>query len=400
MDILDKRTELLRNVIRFQISAEQKVNENICDYIERGHKLINDNINGKWSHFRSEDVNDELSKRGLKRGTQPKRDLTVSTTEANTERKKEAKSKFNMGGVKDSPTREKSPTKREMQDLYKQNRRGLIGLEEEPEDRFSQALGLPKISQEDIYRKYRENDQEALDIMNEHSAFIQNQEQQPRRFDNTKYCLDTFMTGETIGVLDFYESLGCIHWLQNMLDQCMKELIEVHKPINNYRLAALEVRLLDKALSKFSDVKDQENNNVFEYEGKAYIEDEVLVGNPEIMRYLMKEVSASLNSGDPKYINPFLIGKLDLETIKFYKFPSSKGLKSKLKFGRKQTNDDENTDAYNDTKFFTTEEMAMMIQDQTEQDKKQTEKEISADYFKIESQSSRRVNSPKNLYLY
>lgn len=54
----------------------------------------------------------------------------------------------------------------------------------------------------------------------------------------------------------------------------MVELISVHKPINNYRLAALEIKLIEKALSKFSDVKDQEDNYVFEYEGKAYIEDE------------------------------------------------------------------------------------------------------------------------------
>ena len=63
-----------------------------------------------------------------------------------------------------------------MEDLYKQKRRGLIGLEEEseeePEDRFSDALGLPKISQEDIYKRYKENDQEALDMMNECATFV------------------------------------------------------------------------------------------------------------------------------------------------------------------------------------------------------------------------------------
>lgn len=115
--------------------------------------------------------------------------------------------------------RDNSPSKKEMQDLYKQKRRGLIGLEEEPEDRFSEALGLPKISQNDIYKKYKENDQEALDVMNEHAAFVKNEEGNPRRFDNKEYCLDTEMTGQKIGVLDFYEGLGNIHWLQNMLDQ-------------------------------------------------------------------------------------------------------------------------------------------------------------------------------------
>ena len=98
----------------------------------------------------------------------------------------------------------------------------------------------------------------------------------------------------------------------------MKELIDVHTTFNNYRLAALEIKLLEKAIYKFSDVKDQEEN-MFEYEGKPYLEDEWLIGNPDILCFLIKELIASLNSGDPRYIKPFIVGKLDLETIKFFK---------------------------------------------------------------------------------
>jgi hypothetical protein len=111
-------------------------------------------------------------------------------------------------------------------------------------------------------------------------------------------------------------------------------------------------------------------------------------------------MSASLNSGDPKYINPFLIGKLDLETIKFFKFPNTKGLKSKQKFNRRYTNDDGTQDIYTDSKFLTTEEISNLIKEQAEQDKKIQDLDTNADYFKIESQSSRRINSPKNLYFY
>lgn len=188
----------------------------------------------------------------------------------------------------------------------------------------------------------------------------------------------------------------------------MRELVDVHKPINNYRLASLEILLLDKAISKFIDVKDQEDNNVFEYEGKTYIEDDSLIGNAEIINFVVKELSANLNSGDPKYLNPFLAGKLDLETIKFFKFPSSKGVKAKNRISRTNT-DGSAGDPYTDTKFLTTEEMANLIQEQADQgkftilknlDRRQTEKEISADYFKIESQNSRRINSIKNLNLY
>ena len=236
--------------------------------------------------------------------------------------------------------------------------------------------------------------------MNENATFIKNEEGNPRRFNNKEYCIDTLLTQEKIGVLDFYESLGWIHWLESMVDQCMDELTSVHKPINNYRLAAIEIKLLDKVISKFSDVKDQEDNFVFEYEGKPYIEDDCIISNPHILSTLLKDMSAGLDSGDPKYINPFIIGKMDLETIKFFKFPSAKGLKSKQKITRKYTNSDGTQDVYTDTKFLTTEEIASMIREQVEMDRKIQEKEIDADYFKIEAQNSRRINSPKNLYLY
>ena len=228
--------------------------------------------------------------------------------------------------------------------------------------------------------------------MNENSAFIQNEEGNPKRFNNKEYCLDTLMWGQKMGVLDFYEGLSNIHWVQNMIDEWLVELWDVHKPINNYWLAALEIICIDKAISLFSDVRDQEDNNVHEYEGKAYIEDDSLIWNADILRFLMKELSATLNSGDPKYINPFLAGKLDLETIKFFKFPTAKGMRGRYRSGR---NNSANGDTYTDTKFFTTEEMASLIQEQADEDKKLTEKEVSADYFKIESQNSRRINSIK-----
>jgi hypothetical protein len=67
LQILDKRLDLLRNVIRFQVSHEKRINENICDYLEKAHKLIKDSLNNKWKNLRPQDVNEELDKRGLQR---------------------------------------------------------------------------------------------------------------------------------------------------------------------------------------------------------------------------------------------------------------------------------------------------------------------------------------------
>ena len=152
LHILDKKLEFIRNVMQFQIERERKINEDISDYLEKAHKIINDNIDGKWNYHRSQDINSELEKRGLEleskrlkkrpKAEESKKDIKINLNEDPDKDKED----------KEDKGREKSPSKKELQDLYKKNRRGLIGLEEEPEDRFSKALGLPKIGQEDIYK--------------------------------------------------------------------------------------------------------------------------------------------------------------------------------------------------------------------------------------------------------
>ena len=122
-------------------------------------------------------MNGKLDKREIERNTEEDKSYLKISTKSVPEslevtKTSEGGTKIEIQNAPNSPTRKKSPSKREMEDLYKQKRRGLIGFEEEPEDRFSDALGLPKISQEDIYKRYKENDQEALDMMNEYSTFV------------------------------------------------------------------------------------------------------------------------------------------------------------------------------------------------------------------------------------
>lgn len=180
IEILEKKIEILQNIVRFQITQEKKINANICDYIEKAHRMVIDNLDKKWDYKKPEDINEEYENRGLVRENINVKENSKTDSQKDENTKVEHKSKFSSG--KNSPTRDKSPTKGDMEEIFKKKRKGLIGLEDEPEDRFSQALGLPKISQDDIYKRYRENDHEALDIMNEHSSFIRNEDHYPRRF--------------------------------------------------------------------------------------------------------------------------------------------------------------------------------------------------------------------------
>ena len=125
--------------------------------------MINDSIDNKWTAFRPEHINAELENRGIHRKTNEVRtekpsapnNLNTDSLAKDTDEKQTSQrpSQIDTSRItQDSPTRAKSPTKQEMEQLFKAKRRGLIGLEEEPEDRFSEALGLPKISQQDIYK--------------------------------------------------------------------------------------------------------------------------------------------------------------------------------------------------------------------------------------------------------
>ena len=47
-----------------------------------------------------------------------------------------------------------------------------------------------------------------------------------------------------------------------------------------------------------------------------------IVGNPEKLIFHIKDLMSNLNKGQKQNLNPFLISKLDLETITFFDFQS------------------------------------------------------------------------------
>ncbi len=47
-----------------------------------------------------------------------------------------------------------------------------------------------------------------------------------------------------------------------------------------------------------------------------------IVGNPEKLIFHIKDLMSNLNKAQKQILNPFLISKLDLETITFFDFQS------------------------------------------------------------------------------
>lgn len=72
-----------------------------------------------------------------------------------------------------------------------------------------------------------------------------------------------------------------------------------------------------------------------EYDGRAIIEDEQVMGSSDKMIFYAKEMIADLTSKPKHLVDPFLIAKLDIDTIDKYDFPKIPTDVNKYKLQRK-----------------------------------------------------------------
>jgi hypothetical protein len=57
------------------------------------------------------------------------------------------------------------------------------------------------------------------------------------------------------------------------------------------------------------------------YEGRQYVEDEQVLGSSDKMIFYAKEMISDLTIKPKEELNPFIIAKLDLNSIKYFDFP-------------------------------------------------------------------------------
>ena len=75
------------------------------------------------------------------------------------------------------------------------------------------------------------------------------------------------------------------------------------------------------ALKEFRRVMGIMEGAEVEYEGRQYVEDESIIGNADKMVFFAKEMLSSLSMASKKTIDPFLIAKMNVNTINFFDFP-------------------------------------------------------------------------------
>ena len=122
-------------------------------------------------------------------------------------------------------------------------------------------------------------------------------------------------------MLDFYDSLNFSHKFYASLQTIMTELADVHKPHNNSFHAMMELKVLERCELEYQKVKAFVDGDKTEYTGQEFLEEEAIVGNSEKVVFHIHDMMANLGKSEKNSINPFIISKLDLDTVAHFDFP-------------------------------------------------------------------------------
>lgn len=231
-------------------------------------------------------------------------------------------------------------------------------------DAFTKLLGLPKISLEQLFKMSKETDEVVLDVMAENSHFVHVLEGYPDLMSfkhsvplkdaSTKISMEnssfhvsqsdmhrrsSSILGEEVpdihmpfnawlkrpnsmSIMDFYsDSMNFVTKLKATLDGANKELEDVLKPHDNIMRTLMEAEILKAAIKQYRQMQNFLIGEEVETKGHQYIEDESIVGSSDKMMFYIKEQNVELKKCKKIALNPFIVSKLDVNSVKLYNYP-------------------------------------------------------------------------------
>lgn len=163
--------------------------------------------------------------------------------------------------------------------------------------------------------------------MNENSNFIRVYEGYPDRMltmqglSSSKLQQHKFSDWSVpLSILDFCDSLKFVTKFYSTIQTVFIELQDVLKPHDSTLLTMIEQKIFEKAEIEFKKVKAFYQADLQEYQGADILESESIVGNSDKIMFYTRDLVSHLEKTIKPNINPFLIGKLDIETINFFEF--------------------------------------------------------------------------------
>jgi len=125
-----------------------------------------------------------------------------------------------------------------------------------------------------------------------------------------------------MSIMDFYEdSLTFVNKLESTVSSCFNELVDVLRPHDSTMITLLEASILEESLDQFREMKEFMLSEKTESVGHEYLESETVVGNSDKMMFYLKDMIADINKDNNEAQNPFIVAKLDLDSIRAFKFP-------------------------------------------------------------------------------
>ena len=103
--------------------------------------------------------------------------------------------------------------------------------------------------------------------------------------------------------------------------QIQQELYDALKPYDPTVMTYIDVHVAKFALQEFRKIIKFMDGSETEYEGRQYVEDESVLGNPDQMVFYAKEMLSNLTLSPKQTLDPYLIAKLNVKTINYFDFP-------------------------------------------------------------------------------
>lgn len=125
-------------------------------------------------------------------------------------------------------------------------------------------------------------------------------------------------------MLDFYESLANMPKVIAAVQGASQELSEAHRPDNGLLASCLELSTMKALIAEFKAVLGEADGSLAPTKGSEYLEDDAILGNSDKMLFYSKELKSSVEN-ESKAHNPFVVGKLDLASLRNFDFEAFYG---------------------------------------------------------------------------
>ena len=277
---IDAMRELINEVVRDQKNRERNISNDIKEHLELKYRKINEHINRKWEYRKQDNKSTE---------DQKQEDSNLDENENDEKEKEEQEKKKRLANI----------AKRHITDFTKNY-----------DQDFTDVLGLPEITADDLFKKNREKEPIVIDALRQQARFVKIEEGYPH-----------FWEAEEI--LNFYEGLAWVTKIYSMIDSNFSEMIDIHKPENGQAHSALNEAIWLFTRAKYREAKSPiyEESLISEEEKTLdQIEDGFIWDFPDKMLLLAKEMKSFSSNEKSEGMDPYIAGHWNLDTIDNFEF--------------------------------------------------------------------------------